>query len=320
MNSGGADGRHGGGIILRRHRAWIFRCTRAALGLRNGGGDALLLPLVPLLGPLLDLRLALFLEEGHLPPARQLLLLALLRRLLLLLPLLVPPGLHIDLLLLLARLPVPHAGRELAVPLDLPLSDVLLALRVDPGGGELLLGTVLCFPRLVLPVLVPGGLQGLGLLPDPQRLLRLHVADLDAIGQALLLPRGLPLGDVLGTELVELRIPPGLLRQSLGLLGLALLPRLQRGVLPRFGRSLLLGELLPQGVDVVLHEQVARAVFFHVVLRPHVLRLLPSLDALVLLPKLGSPLRRLLSKVSPLPIVFFLLVRLDLLDLPLALS
>mmetsp|Transcript_101728 Transcript_101728/g.283399 ORF Transcript_101728/g.283399 Transcript_101728/m.283399 type:complete len:202 (+) Transcript_101728:458-1063(+) len=200
--------------------------ARAGLRLRRSRCNALLLPLVPLHSPLLDLGLPLLLEERHLPLALQLVLFSLLRSLLLLLPLLVPPRIHLDILLGLAGLSFPHGGGELAVALLLPLQDVLLALGMDPGGGELLLGAVLGVPRLLLLALLLRLLHGLVLLPTLQGLRRLQIADPRAIGLALLLPRRLALRYVLRAYPLQLRIPSRLLRHRLGLLGLARLPRL----------------------------------------------------------------------------------------------
>mmetsp|Transcript_99176 Transcript_99176/g.251862 ORF Transcript_99176/g.251862 Transcript_99176/m.251862 type:complete len:249 (+) Transcript_99176:158-904(+) len=215
--------------------------------------QALLFAQVPLAGPLLDHLLALVLEDGHLPLPLLVLLLVLLCTLLVLLPPLVLPGLQLDALLGLLRLALLDLAGELAVALQLLVPDVLLPLRVHLRRGVVLLGPELALALLLVPGLLPGILELVGLLPRAQGLGCLHVADLDAIILVLVLAHRLPARYVRLPLGVQLGLILALRCRLVGLLGLAVLSLLQGRLLPGRRHCLLLAELLPQGLDVVQH-------------------------------------------------------------------
>mmetsp|Transcript_38721 Transcript_38721/g.97327 ORF Transcript_38721/g.97327 Transcript_38721/m.97327 type:complete len:446 (-) Transcript_38721:560-1897(-) len=280
--------------------------------------EALLLPPVPLCGPLLDHLLPLVFEDCHLPLPLLLFFLALLRALFLLLPALVLPRLHLEALLHLMLLPLLDHCCKLPVPVLLLRFDVVFSLRRDSGRGVVLLSSELPLSELLIPRLLTGLLHGISSLSDTQGLGGLHVANLHAILVVLLVSRRLSVRDALLPLPVKLSLLLVRDRQLFRLLCFSLFALLQSSLFPRRRQSLLLAELLAQRLNVVQHQHVPRVFFLHIVLRPQVFRLLPSLYFLMFLSQLGCPLGGLLPEVLLLTLLLSSLIRRNLLDLPLS--
>mmetsp|Transcript_119896 Transcript_119896/g.208163 ORF Transcript_119896/g.208163 Transcript_119896/m.208163 type:complete len:268 (-) Transcript_119896:959-1762(-) len=224
-------------------------------------------------------------------------------------------GLKLCLGILLFVFHLLNLGSEFSVPLLLFLLDVLLAHVIDEGLCVLLLTLEPALLFLVHARSFSGFAYKPLLVLDAQSLGCFEVADVITILQVLLLSQGLSLRNVAVALLLKLRLRAHPLCEVRGLSALAIFALFKRSVLPGSGLRLLLSLLLAQMLDVLEHELVAGVLLQQVGLRSLVLHSLPLLKLLILLFEPRSSLSSLLFEVLLFPLLFFLLVCSNLLDL-----